>query len=135
MPLPTYEAVNIQPDSDQINSEVLKGAGIDPPPYSPMIMNRTPITPDPPLYQDTSREMEPYISSDDELVQGGAANEFHISTDGLSRIADGAYRTKKELKAAYKAIRNSKKALYKAEKAAMKAERRNSKAARKNCCC
>lgn len=98
-------------------------------------MNRTPISPDPPHHQDTSRELEPYISSDDEIIRGGAADEFHTAADGLPRIPNGAYRTKKELKAAYKAVRNSEKALYKAEKAAVKVERKNSKAARKGCCC
>lgn len=131
---PTTTIMNMQPHFDQINGEVLKGAGIDPPPYTPAVMNRAALEPEPPLYEVSSLETQRYSFSDDDSLNN-IANQSRSSSDSLPQIPDGVYRTKKELKAAYKAVRRNEKAMYKAEKAAVKAERRNSKILRKGGCC
>lgn len=124
-----------QPHLDQVNSEVLEKAGIDPPPYSPAIMNRRGVSPDPPLYEATSPELHSANNLDRGLSPlAGSQLRTAVSRDSSSSSLDSVYHSKKEMKAAYKAIRKSDKAVYKAEKKALKAERKTNKALMKGCC-
>lgn len=135
--LPPTNATMMQTQShlDQVNGEILKGAGVDPPAYTPAVMNRRTISPEPPQYEATFQGLDQNDMSGNERT--GDFNEQLRTTsskDSSINTPTSGYLAKKELKAAYKAVRRNEKALYKAEKHSMKAERKNIKAMRECCC-